>query len=70
MTSKGVTTRERVLIAFAGWEDRFVLGVERDLARFDDLDAVCIFYFLEFASMTEDSRRAIEERYGTLEFVP
>ena len=64
-----MTSKRRVLVAFAGWEDRFASGVKKNLSQFGDLDNVCVFYFLEFSSMTEASRRTVKEHCDSVEFV-
>ena len=48
-----------LLITFASWEDRFRLGLGRDL-RDADADQVLVFGFKSYAERTAKNRRAVE----------
>lgn len=45
-----------LLLGFASWEDRFQLGMARDLDRFKKVRRVLVFYFGSYAERTEEGR--------------
>lgn len=51
-------TRKRALVAFASWEERFVLGCKATLAELD-CESVCVFYFDKFAEITCKNRELV-----------
>lgn len=56
-----MSSARSILICFASWEDRFVLGIKKNLARFERIDKVCVFYFKEYAEITKRNRAAITD---------
>ena len=56
------------LIIFASWEDRFLLGLEKNHLKFEQIDRTCVFYYVEYLDMTESNRVAISD-YGPKEMV-
>ncbi len=48
----------RTLIAFGSWEQRFSLGIERDL-RSTECESVVVFYYDGYAERTEAERQAM-----------
>lgn len=56
------------LIIFASWEDRFLLGLENNLSKFEKIDRTCVFYYAEYRDMTESNRVAISD-FGPKEMV-
>src|ERR1035437_3553320 len=49
-----------LVISVAGWEDRFVLGIERDLGRLD-VSELLLFAFREYTEQTKPNRRRVAE---------
>jgi hypothetical protein len=52
------------IVAVAGWEDRFALGVERDAERYRPSEAVVIC-FDEYSEVTADARRQVAALLGS-----
>lgn len=48
-----------VLVLFASWEERCRLGFDVDLSEFE-ADELVVFFFRQYASVTEDSRRYMD----------
>ena len=51
------------LITFASWEDRFVMGFEKDMIRYS-VRTVVVFYLDKYADITADNRARVDELSG------
>ena len=49
-----------LLITFASWEDRFRLGTDRNLKKFETQKTL-VFYFNSYSERTEENRNTVEE---------
>ena len=54
---------DELLIAFASWEDRFRLGLERNLENIE-AQKVLVFYFDSYSERTKENRDAVEKVCG------
>lgn len=48
------------VITFASWEDRFYLGLEKDLRVYSTKE-INMYYYKEYASRTEDNRNKVQK---------
>lgn len=53
-------TRDGIVVVFAGWEERFLKGLERDLED-QRLGTVIMYWYDEYGKRTAENRKAIED---------